>query len=321
MKLVVFSICHNEAETIGEVLDRIPSKIPGITTIEKWVISDGSTDGTVKVAKQHGAKVLDGRQQRRLAFRFGEAVGIALENGADIAVNIDGDLQFNPKDIPKLVQPIIDDGYDFVAADRFTDANTGKLRKPNGMPGGKYHANKLGAWVVSKLSGQKFNDVTCGFRAYNRKALMAINLNSNYTYTQESFQLLAVKRMAIKTLPSEVKYYAGRKSRVVTNFLNFLLGSGFNILRAYRDFRPLGFFGGLAMALIVPGIAGLVFIVSHWLNTGTFTPYKFVGFAGIYFTTLGIIFALIALLADMLKRTSNNQEKILELLKEIKYKK
>ncbi len=318
MKLVVFSICKDESATIGDVLDQIPANIAGIDKIEKWVVSDGSTDATVEVAKKHGAKVIEGRQQKRLAFRFEQATRVALAAGADLAVNIDGDLQFDPKDIPKLVEPIIAEGYDFVAADRFADS-AGRKRRPKGMPIGKYYANQLGAWVVGQMTGQKFNDVTCGFRAYNRKALLAINLNSNYTYTQESFQVLAVKKLNIKTVPMEVKYYAGRKSRVVTSFLNFLFGSAFNILRAYRDFKPLNFFGGIAAAFFVIGLGGLIFTGQHWLRTGAFTPYKAVGLGGIYFATLGLIFGLIALLADMLKRTSNNQEKILELLKDIKY--
>ena len=117
--------------------------------------------------------------------------------GADIAVSIDGDLQFKREDIPKLVKPIVSEHYDFVAADRFTDPRSGKRRKPQGMPSGKYLANRVGSWITSKLSQRKFKDVTCGFRAYNRNALFALNINSPYTYTQESFQLLAAKRLDI----------------------------------------------------------------------------------------------------------------------------
>jgi glycosyltransferase involved in cell wall biosynthesis len=320
MKLVVFSICKDESATIGKLLDQIPTTIAGIDEIETIVISDGSTDDTVQVAKDHGAIVIDGQNQKRLAARFIEAVALALDHGADMAVNIDGDLQFDPGDIPELVAPIVSGGFDFVAADRFTDAQTGKRRKPTGMPTGKNYANQLGAWVVGKLSGQHFNDVTCGFRAYNRKALLSLNINSNYTYTQESFQVLATKRLSIKTLPVAVKYYPGRKSRVVTSFFSFLFGSAFNIIRAYRDFRPLSFFGTIAASFFALGLVGIIFTALYWLNTGAITPYKTVGLAGIYFATLGLIFGLIALLADMLKRTSNNQEKILELLKEIKYR-
>ena len=126
MKLIVVSICKDEAQTIGQVLDRIPQKLKGITTIEKWVIDDGSTDDTATIAKKHGAQVLSDGAQKRLAYRFREATELALKRGADIMVNIDGDLQFMPEEIPLLIEPIINNESDFVAADRFTDPKTGR---------------------------------------------------------------------------------------------------------------------------------------------------------------------------------------------------
>src|SRR3989344_4893648 len=113
MKLVVVSICKDEESTIGDVLDGVPAKVPGVSGIEKWVIDDGSTDGTVKVAKKHGAHVLSDGVNKRLAYRFREAVDLALSRNADIMVNIDGDLQFNPKDIPQIISPIIKEEADF----------------------------------------------------------------------------------------------------------------------------------------------------------------------------------------------------------------
>ena len=316
MKLIIFSICKDEGDTIGELLDRIPKKIPGINTIEAMIVSDGSTDDTIKIAKKHGAThTIDGVQQKRLAFRFEEAAEKVLSLGADIAVNIDGDLQFAPEDIPKLVRPILDEGFDFVAADRFTDPKTNGKRRPLGMPKNKYRANILGAWIVGQLSGQKFHDVTCGFRAYNRKALMAININSAYTYTQESFQILAVKRMSIKAIPIEVKYYEGRQSRVVRSFWSFLFGSALNILRAFRDYAPLKFFGLLGLVVFIPGALMGVFTLSHWILTGSVRPFATIGFIGLYLLTGGIMTWTLGLVADMLDRILSNQEKIIEKLK------
>lgn len=313
MKLVIFSICKDEAETIGELLKRMPKKIPGIDIIETLVISDGSTDDTVKEAKKAGAtRVIDGARQKRLAYRFEQAIDTVLFMGTDIAVNIDGDLQFAPEDIPKLLQPILHSNADFVAADRFTDPETGNRRKPAGMPGGKYWANRLGAWIVGNLSGQKFYDVTCGFRAYTRKAMLAININSNYTYTQESFQVLAVKKMDIVAVPVPVKYYEGRKSRVVKSFWQFLFGSALNILRAYRDYTPLRFFGTLGIILIIPGLVLSIFTLVHWIREDRISPYISVGAIGLYLITMAFIVWALGLVADMLDRLLNNQEKILE---------
>ena len=319
MKLVVVSICKDEAKTIGELLDRIPSKIVGITEIEKWVIDDGSTDGTAEVAKKHGAKVRGGGISKKLAFRFREAVELALSRGADVMVNIDGDLQFAPEDIPKFVAPIVEDEADFVAADRFTDPKTGAVKRPENMPAGKYYGNKLGAWVTGRLSGQAFNDVTCGFRAYNRHALIAINTNGTHTYTQETFQVLAMKRMRIQAVPVHVTYYPDRTSRVVTSVPAYVAISALNIMRSYRDFAPLRFFGWLGLLPSLVGIPCLVFVLLHWSSTGEISPYKFVGFLGAYLFTLSLIVWAIGLLADMQVRLLNNQEKMYESLKDTKY--
>lgn len=322
MKLVVFSICKDEEETVGELIDRIPKKIKGIDVIEKLIISDGSTDKTVQIAKDHGVKhIIEGAQQKRLAYRFEEAADKVLSLNADIAVNIDGDLQFNPEDIPKLTEPILDEGFDFVVADRFTDKKTGQRRKPSGMPVNKYRANILGSWIVGQLSGQRFYDVTCGFRAYNMKALMAININSAYTYTQESFQILATKKMAIKAVPIEVKYYEGRQSRVVHSFWQFLFGSALDILRAFRDYAPLKFFGLVGLLVFIPGAFMGGFTFFHWLTTGSVTPYVTIGFIGLYLVSAGFLMWALGLVADMFDRMLNNQEKIIEKLKNNRYSK
>lgn len=317
MKLVVISICKDEAKTIGRVLDGIPEKIKGVRKIEKWVIDDGSSDNTPEVAVQHGANVINDGDNKKLAFRFREAVELALARHADVMVNIDGDMQFNPGDIPRLVQPIIDNKADFVAADRFSDSATGKFRRPDNMSLGKYIGNRMGAKVVSTLSKHEFHDVTCGFRAYNRKALFALNTDGTHTYTQESFQVLAMKRLRIMALPVEVKYFPERKSRVVKNVVHYVAVSTVSILRSYRDFAPLRFFGWLGLFPFIIGAICLVIFTGHWVATGSFSPYKFLGFAGIYFSTLAIMFWGLGLVADMLSRMLNNQEKTLERIKRI----
>lgn len=319
MKLVVVSICMNEEQTISKVIKGVPKKIPGITTIETVVIDDGSGDKTAHNARKAGADVYSDGANKKLALRFSEAVNIALSKNADVMVNIDGDMQFNPADIPQLVSPIVKDEADFVAADRFTNKE-GSKHRPKNMPAGKYHGNLLGAKIVSALSKQKFNDVTCGFRAYNRKALYALNINSTKTYTQESFQVLAMKRLRIKSLPIKVTYFPGRKSRVVKSIGSYVANSALNILRSYRDFAPLRFFGWLGFVPFVIGLSSSLVFFGHWLATGSFSPLKFLGFAGVYFVTLALIFWALGLVADMLSRMLNNQEKILEIQKKIQNK-
>jgi glycosyltransferase involved in cell wall biosynthesis len=315
MKLLIISMCKNEAAMIGQLIDRIPRTYPHINKVDIHVIDDGSTDDTAQIARKHGAHVTSDGAGKGLAFRFREALELALDGDYDLLVNIDGDLQFNPEDIPALVAPITGGEADFVAADRFTDPETGVVRRPQNMPLSKYIGNKMGAYVVSKLSRRTFQDVTCGFRAYNRKAILALNLNSTHTYTQESFQVMALKRLRIVSLPTQVTYYKQRKSRVVTSLPGYILTSGLNILRAYRDFAPLKFFLGLGSIPMLFGLACAAFVGQHWLQTGFFSPYKFVGIIGLYLISLGIFVWGLGIVADMLVRLSNTQERTLELMK------
>lgn len=319
MKLVVISSCHNEEKTIGEVLDKIPKSIKGITNIQKVVIDDGSTDRTVEVAKKHGAAVLSNGRRKRVAYSFQKGIKYALEVGADIVVNIDGDNQFDAKEIPLLVDPVVRGEADFTAADRFTDSKTGEKRSAENMPKSKYYGNILGAWIVSKLTDQKFTDVTCGFRAYNREALLHLNINNKFTYTQETFQVIAEKGLNIKNIPVTVRYFKDRKSRVVENIFSYIFKSALNIMKAFRDYSPLKFFAWLGMVPFLPGLLCLIFVGLHFLNTGSFSPYKFVGGIGIYLVSLGILSWLVGIFADIQNRVLNNQEKILYYTKKIYY--
>lgn len=73
---------------------------------------------------------------------------------------------------------------------------------------------------------------------------------------------------------------------------------------------------------MIPFVFGVVstgVFLGHWFTTGSFSPYKFLGFAGVYFVTLALIIWALGLVADMLSRMLNNQEKILENLKAIRY--
>lgn len=315
MRLLVVTICKNEEATIEELIRRIPRKIKGFRSINIAVVDDGSTDNTRTLAKEAGAIIIGDGAWRGLAVQFRNATNYALRHGYDVMVNIDGDLQFAPEDIPKFVQPILDNEADFVAADRFTDPETGQEKHPENMPAAKYYGNKLGSWIVGKLSGHTFRDVTCGYRAYNRNALYALNINGQKTYTQESFQMLAAKGMRIATVPVVVKYFKDRKSRVVTSIPSYIASSGLNILRAFRDFAPLRFFMFAGAVPFVLGLACLLFMGVYWLIAESFSPYKFVGFTGIYLVTLALFLWALGFLADMNVRVINNQEKIFEELR------
>ena len=108
IRLVVQVPCLNEEETLGMVLSTIPKQIPGVDEIIVLIIDDGSTDRTVEVAKAHGVThFVRHARNRGLGRSFHDGVQRALELGADIVVNTDGDNQYPQERIADLVQPII----------------------------------------------------------------------------------------------------------------------------------------------------------------------------------------------------------------------
>ena len=109
--LAVYLPAFNEADTIGALLDAIPSDIPGITTLKTIVVNDGSTDGTAEVARAHGAHVVRSERNRGTGRAFVTGVQASLDEGADIIVSMDADGQFAPADIAKLVAPMRGAGF------------------------------------------------------------------------------------------------------------------------------------------------------------------------------------------------------------------
>jgi glycosyltransferase involved in cell wall biosynthesis len=318
MRLIILIPAYNEEETIACVLTGIPSAFTGIEQVFTLVVDDGSTDKTAAIARKAGAIVVSHGQNRGLGCAFTTGLSEALKLGADIMVTIDADRQFSPEEIPLLIHPILQGEADFVVGNRFT-GKYGEIEKPQYMSQIKYWGNRIMSRFVSTLIGINFKDVSCGFRAYSREAMLQLNLAGQFTYTQETFIDLANKELTIKNIPISVRYFPERESRVADSLLNYSVKTGKIIFRAYRDYKPLRFFGWLGLVTFVLGmIFGLAMLIIY-LQIGTFTPYKFVGFTGIYFVSMGVLFWIVGLLADMFVRIRQTQEKILYFEKKRQY--
>ena len=121
MKLVVQIPCYNEQDSVLEVLKNIPKKINGIKKIEVYLIDDGSSDKTCEIASEYVDEIIKINKNVGLANAIKIGVRKALENNADILVNIDGDNQYDAKCIEKIVEPIIKSNVDMVIGVRPID--------------------------------------------------------------------------------------------------------------------------------------------------------------------------------------------------------
>ena len=312
MKLIVIIPAYNEEKTIAEVVRRMP-KIMGVDLIPV-VIDDGSVDRTAQLAREAGAQLILHGTNKGLGRSFQDGLAYAVENDADIMVNIDADLQYDPADIVKLIQPIIENRADFVTADRFTTA-TGKAPRPEHMPAIKFWGNQRMNALVNSLAGTKLGDCSSGFRAIGREAILNLNLSGNYTYTHETIIDLAYKGLRLVSVPIPVKYYPERKSKVAGNLFSYTSRALRIILKSFKDYKPFYFFSLLAALPGLVGVASLIFLLVHYILTQAFTPYKFVGLAGIYLVSLAILLLIVGFLADILVGIRTTAEKQLYLQK------
>ena len=197
VRAVAIVPAHNEDESLARVIAEIRDFDPHFEIV---VVDDGSTDRTSHVAVAAGARVL------RLPFNVGIGGAVqtgyqfALENGFDVAVQVDGDGQHDPREIPRLLEPLLEDRADMVVGSRFA-------------PGGGYRGTPLRrvgihlfAAIVSLLVRARVTDTTSGFRAVNRKAirLFALDYPSDYPEV-EATVLLVRHRLRMLEVPVQMR--------------------------------------------------------------------------------------------------------------------
>jgi glycosyltransferase involved in cell wall biosynthesis len=166
---------RNEADSVAAVISEIRAADPDLDIV---VVDDGSTDRTAQAAEAAGAIVL------RLPYNLGIGGAVqtgyqyARENDFDIAVQVDGDGQHDPSEIPRLLEPILDGRADMVVGTRF-------------MEGGGYRGTRmrrvgihLFAAIVSLIVRQRMTDTTSGFRAANRKVIRLFAADYPHDYPE-----------------------------------------------------------------------------------------------------------------------------------------
>ncbi len=310
MKLIVQIPCLNEEETVGRTIRDIPREITGVDRVEVLVIDDGSTDRTLAAAKEAGANhVISFTNRKGLARAFSAGIDTALKLGADIIVNTDADNQYMGADIPLLIEPILKGDADMVVGDR--EVETLEHFSPI-----KKHLQKIGSWVVRKLSNTTVPDAASGFRAYNREAALNINVVSDFSYTLETLiqagtGRIAVGHVAVRTNPQT------RPSRLFDSTYGYLKRSVATLIRIYTMYEPLkvfsiiggiGIFGGLVLS-----IRFLYFMIFFAEGKG---HVQSLIFAAVLFI-VGFQILVIGLLADTIASNRKLTENVLYRVKKL----
>ena len=206
VKRVAIVPAYNEAACIASVIQEIRAVDPDVEVV---VIDDGSTDATAPVAVRNGAEVV------RLPYNLGIGGAVqtgyqyARAHGFDIAIQIDGDGQHDPAELPKLLEPILRHEADLVVGSRF--AGFGDYR-------GSF-LRRIGihifARVVSLIARQRVTDTTSGFRAANRRAIRLFAADYPHDYPEvEATVLVHRHKLTMVEVPVAMRTRTSGRSSI-----------------------------------------------------------------------------------------------------------
>lgn len=294
MKIIVTIPACNEEKSIGILIKKIKNVMSKVKhKYQILVVDDGSKDNTTSNAKKAGAVVYSHPKNYGLAETFKTEIAKSLELKADVIVHIDADMQYNPDEIPKLIKEI-ENGYDLVLGSRFK----GKIEY---MPLIKRLGNIAFSKVVSQITNLQISDAQTGFRAFTRKVAESIPITSNHTYTQEQIIRAVKQKIKIKEVPI---YFARRngKSRLIPNPFSYAIRAWINIIRTYRDYEPLKFFGIIGSIIFGIGIVlGLYLVYFQFFGGGAFRHLGLM-MVDVLVLSIGLQIIIFGFIADMSRK-------------------
>jgi glycosyltransferase involved in cell wall biosynthesis len=260
MKLIIQIPCFNEAETLAVTLGALPRQVAGFKTVEWLVVDDGSTDGTAEIARANGVDhIVSFRTNQGLAKGFVAGLEACVSRGADVIVNTDADNQYDARDIPLLVEPILNGKADIVIGAR-------PIAKIQHFSFIKRQLQELGSRVVRLASRTNVPDAPSGFRAMSREAALRLNVFNDYTYTLETIIQAGQKGMTVASVPIRVNADL-RPSRLVQSTLDYVVRSIGTIVRIFAVYRAFRFFMSIGVVLFSTGaIIGIRFLYFFFIG-------------------------------------------------------
>ena len=288
---------HNEQRSIALLHDEIQAALEPLD--EDWeavYVDDGSTDESFGAltrlhAREENVRVV------RLRRNFGKAAALAAgfaQAEGDRVVTIDGDLQDDPSEIPRLLAKL-EEGFDLVSGWKARRRDPLSRRVPS----------KLFNWVAGWMSGLRLHDMNCGLKAYRGEVVRSLVL---YGELHRFIPLLAheqgyrVAELPVNHRPREHGRSRYGLERYLRGFLDLLTVS---FMGRYRH-RPLHLFGGLGLLLGGSGVVLLVYL----------TIVKIMGHAigqrplltlGVLLVVVGMQFFTLGLIGEMI--TSHHEER------------
>ena len=229
MKLVIQIPAYNEEKDIVSVLTKISKTYPKIDDVKIVLIDDGSTDNTRNYAAPYVDKIIQHDKRLGLAKTFYSGESWALEDGADIIINLDGDGQYNPEEIPLVLDPVLSGSADIVIGNRPINDMPWFSLKKKGL-------QIFGTFILNRIVGSTINDYPCGFRVISKKAASKLVFYTSYTYTIEMNILSTYLKFNIDNVDITVNAPT-RPSRLVKSNTQYILKAMESALLSMMRYR------------------------------------------------------------------------------------
>jgi glycosyltransferase involved in cell wall biosynthesis len=287
---------HDEERSVALLYDELAAAFSGNGRAwEAVFVDDGSTDGTFEaLARLHDAN--DNVRVVRLRRNFGKATALDAgfrEAGGDVIVTIDGDLQDDPAEIPRLIAKL-DEGYDLVSGWKTKRQDPLTRRIPS----------KIFNTVAGKMSGVRLHDMNCGLKAYRAEVVQGMQLYGElhrYTPVLAHYSGYRVTEVPVNHRPREHGRSNYGVERYVRGFLDLLTVT---FMGRYSH-RPLHLFGGLGLFAGMLGFAILVYLTVVKL-TGHAIGQRPLLTLGVLLVVVGIQLLSLGLLSELI--TSHHEE-------------
>jgi glycosyltransferase involved in cell wall biosynthesis len=256
-KIIACMPAFNEEKYIGSLVLQTRRYVD-----EVIVIDDGSTDATVEIAKLAGARVIQHGGNKGYGAAIQSIFAEAKRIDPDILVVLDADAQHSPWQIPALIKPITDGGYDCVIGSR-------QAQKKR-IPFYRRIGQKIILHSVKTISENELTDSECGFRAFSRKAIHAIELKeTGMAVSAETVAEATRKNLKVTQVPVNVTYYDDSSTmHPVQHGLSVLT----RILVMISEQRPLFFFGLGGLILVAVGLGFGIRVVALFTDTRVLPP-------------------------------------------------
>ena len=253
-RIAVLLPCYNEEAAIAATVAGFREALPGATV---YVYDNNSRDRTRETAAASGAVVrTEGQQGKGHVVRR-----MFADIDADVYIMADGDLTYDPKAAPAMVDLLIADQLDMVVGTRRHQAK-------EAYRGGHVLGNKLFTGLLSGLFGRSFSDIFSGYRVFSRRFVKSFPvLSSGFEIETE----ISVHALELRMPVGEVEtVYAARPEGSESKLSTF--GDGWRILKTivtlYRIERPVLFYGSIGALLLALAVVLSVPLVITYLNTG-----------------------------------------------------